>query len=164
MNPEYTESECETYAYHIIKKYLKLPWHFDWSEKMTSAFGYCYSNKIIRLSRRHFNLNKSFPYIIRNVILHEVAHAMQMEQMGYLSHDKHWKNYCLKIGAAPMAKFSSNDVTVPCKAFAIRNTHNGKVPIYFKSTKPTLRESLDEMAEVIERLGGKGYEIVWCGD
>jgi hypothetical protein len=84
--------------------------------------------------------------------------------MGYLSHDKHWKKYCLDIGAIPKARFSSKDVTIPCKAFAIRNTLNGNVPIYFKPTKPTFRESLDEVAEMLEKAGKTGYEIVWCGE
>jgi predicted SprT family Zn-dependent metalloprotease len=164
MRGEYTEAECEVYANHIIKKYLKLPWQFEWSNKMSSAFGYCYATKIIRLSRKYFNLNKSFPTIVRNVILHEVAHAIQLEKMGYLSHDKHWKKYCLDIGAIPKARFSSKDVTIPCKAFAIRNTLNGNVPIYFKPTKPTLRESLDEVVDMLDKAGKTGFEVVWCGD
>jgi len=164
MKGEYTEAECEVYANHIIKKHLKSIWKFQWSNKMSSAFGYCYSNKVIRLSRKYFNLNKSFPSIVRNIILHEVAHAMQLEKMGYMSHDKHWKNYCSDIGAIPKAKFSPNDITVPCRAFAIRNTINGKVPIYFHPTKPTIRESLDEVVQLLEKHGKSGYEIVWCGD
>ena len=170
MREEFTESECESYAIHIISKHLKRPWNFIWSDRMTNAFGYCCSNQTIKLSRPYFILNRSFPHIIRNIILHEVAHAMQYEEMGYLSHDKHWKNYCKEIGAIPKSTFTSHEVTKPCEKFALRNIFNGTVLDYisFKINYYGIADVLKEFKERIEQEEYEtnkkvDYELVWCG-
>lgn len=171
MQTKFTEAECEQYANHIIKKFLKTEWTFLWSNKMTKAFGYCYSNKTIKISRHYFHLNKAFPHIIRNVILHEVAHAMQFEDMGYLSHDYHWKGYCLRIGADPKARFSEKFVTCPSERFALRNTFNGTVIEYMTITNKSpdtisgvLKEFEERIKQEEEETNTKlSYELVWCG-
>lgn len=170
MKQEFSEEECEAYARHIIAKHLKTHWDFVWSNKMTNAFGYCYGNNRIKISRPYFNLNKAFPYIIRNVILHEVAHAMQFESMGYLSHDKHWKKFCLQIGAIPKATFNTKEVTAPCEKFALRNIFNGTVLDYisFNKTYHGIADVLKEFQlrieqEEYETQKKVDYELVWCG-
>lgn len=170
MRSEFTEEECEVYANHVIKKHLTHQWNFSFSNKMTNAFGYCYSNKTIKLSRPYFILNRSFPHIIRNIILHEIAHAMQYEIMGYLSHDKHWKNYCIQIGAIPKSTFTTLEVTTPCEKFALRNVFNGTVLDYisFKMNYYRISDVLKEFKERIEREEYEtnkkvDYELVWCG-
>lgn len=170
MKKEFSELECEDYAHHIISKYLKTHWDFVWSDRMTNAFGYCCNNKKIKISRPYFNLNKAFPHIIRNIILHEVAHAMQFESMGYLSHDKHWKQYCLQIGAIPKATFTTKEVTAPCERFALRNIFNGKVLDYiqFNFGYYGIYDVLKEFNKRIEQEEYEtnkkvDYELVWCG-
>lgn len=36
--------------------------------------------------------------IIRNTILHEIAHALDVEDRGFSNHDQAWKIICIKIG------------------------------------------------------------------
>jgi hypothetical protein len=166
MINEFTQSDCEKYANHFMAKHLEREWEFIWSNKMTRAFGYCYSNHIIKLSVPYFNLNKAFPHIIRNIILHEIAHAMQYEQMGYISHDKHWKNYCLKIGTVPEVRFSHLDVTVPCNSFALRNKTTGKVLNYMnilRKKNQTILTALKYLSETIDNAGEENHEVIWCG-
>jgi len=170
MTSEFTETECEAYAKHFITKHLILNWEFVWSDKMTKAFGYCYENRVIKLSRNYFKLNKKFPAIVQNVVLHEIAHAMQYESMGYLSHDEHWKNYCIQIGAIPKACFNSKEVTIPCEKFALRNIFNGNVIQYIQLTfkLKSIPEALNEFHKRIEleeyETNTKvDYEVVWCG-
>lgn len=169
MRNEFTKSDCEQYAKHFIQKYLKKDWKFVWSVKMTSAFGYCCSNFTIKLSSRYFELNKKFPTIIQNIILHEIAHAMQLEEMGYLSHDKHWKNYCLQIGALPKRQFSTYEVTTPCEKFALRDSLNGKVIEYFQffnrsRIADVFKDFQFRLEEEEARTNTKiNHELVWCG-
>ena len=170
MQIDFTPEECEAYAKHMMAKHLKVDWKFIWSNRMTNAFGICASNKVIKLSRKYFNLNKSFPAIVRDIILHEIAHAMQLEEMGYLSHDKHWKNYCLRIGAEPIRCFSTLDVTKPCAAFALRNTLNGKVIKYIqKHQKISITSFLHQTNNYIKEVESRyenavSFELVWCGE
>jgi hypothetical protein len=96
---------------------------------------------------------------------------MQFESMGYLSHDKHWKNYCLKIGAEPKAQFTGTDVAYPTEKFALRNTFNGKVLEYFTITNKSpdtlagvLQEWQNRIKQEEEETNSKvNYELVWCG-
>jgi hypothetical protein len=96
---------------------------------------------------------------------------MQFESMGYLSHDKHWKNYCLQIGAEPKAKFTITDATCPVNKFALRNILNGKIIDYI----PITNESPNTIAGVLQMFYERvkqeeeatnttlNYELVWCG-
>lgn len=169
MRAEFTQADCDAYAKHFIHKYLKQPWKFAWSNKMTRAFGYCYSHLTIKLSRHYFELNRKFPSIIQDIILHEIAHAMQYEEMGYMSHDKHWKNYCLKIGAQPKVTFTNFDLTAPCQKFALRDSFTGKVIDYiqfFNSSR--ISDVLNDFQVRIEEEEARtnikiNHELVWCG-
>jgi hypothetical protein len=169
MTKNFTSQECEAYAKHMMSKYLKQDWEFVWSDKMTNSFGLCCSNYKIKLSKKYFHLNSSFPVVIRNVILHEIAHAMQYEDMGYLSHDKHWKKYCLKIGAEPVRCFSRLDVTAPCAAFALRDTFTGKVIQYIqKRANVHITKFLQETNNYIKEVESSydnpvSLELIWCG-
>lgn len=155
-------AEIEKFALYKINQHLSSEWRFEFSEKMTSAFGYCYSNKVIRLSTIYTKLNIKFFHLIKDIILHEIAHAMQYEKQGIMTHDKNWKKHCIKIGAIPSSRFSIFDVTCPLNKWAIRNSVCGKVYEYH-NTKPTI--PVEEYGEMFieEPEYPNQFELVWCG-
>jgi predicted SprT family Zn-dependent metalloprotease len=130
---------------------------------MTSSFGYCYFNKKIKLSTKYTNLNSKFFHIVKDIILHEIAHAIQVDRQGILTHNSDWKKFCIEIGAKPSAKFSIYDITCPSKQYALRNAVTGKVYEYHKNH---IEDSLEDyIINFIEepKLPNK-FEYVWCGD
>ncbi len=74
-------------------------WKLRWMEQKSSRIcGRCKSRgKIIELSRMYFVMTED-EAVKRNTILHEIAHALQYERAGYMSHDKGWKSICAEIG------------------------------------------------------------------
>jgi predicted SprT family Zn-dependent metalloprotease len=157
-----TLDDIEHYALSQIKKHLKHNWAFRWSDKMTSAFGYCYPNKIIQLSSKFTLLNINFFHIVKDTILHEIAHAIQLERQGILGHNKDWKKICMDIGAKPLTTFSRYDVTCPDELYALRNSVTGKVYEYHKEH---IQNSLEEYTTnfIEEPLLPNRFEYVWCG-
>ena len=158
-----TLKEIETYAKCQMTRHLNKPWAFEWSDKMTTSFGMCYYGLIIRLSRKYTLLNNKFFPIIKDVILHEIAHAIQLERQGYLSHNSDWKKCCLEIGARPEARFSTFDVTCPCPKWALRNAISGKVYEYHKQELNMPLEDYTQFFIDEPKLPNK-FEMVWCGD
>lgn len=155
-------AEIEKFALYKIKQHLSSEWRFEFSDKMTNAFGYCYSTKVIRLSSIYTKLNIKFFHLIKDIILHEIAHGMQYEKEGIISHNKNWKKHCIEIGAIPKTRFSAYDVTCPCDKWAFRNSVCGKVYEYHEE-KPDI--PVDEYGEIFidEMEYPNKFELVWCG-
>ena len=81
----------------LIKHNLK-DWSFgyDNSKKITSRCGLCdHVNKRISITVTH--AKKARYDVVKNTILHEIAHALTVGH----GHDKIFKKKCLEIGAAP---------------------------------------------------------------
>jgi SprT-like family len=82
-----------------------------WSLKLgnaTKLFGRCVlSDKEIVLSRRLVEANDEAQ--VRDVILHEIAHALIPDRHG---HDEVWKTKCIEIGARPEQYHSANLTTL----------------------------------------------------
>ena len=79
-------------------------WRFRWSTGY-SSYGACYEGaRIIELSKPWVNCNMHNPAEILDVILHEIAHAINRKRNGYDCdcHGKDWKAICIEIGAKPI--------------------------------------------------------------
>lgn len=59
----------------------------------------CYTKKLIRLSKTYISLNEE--ELVKNTILHEIAHAISYHVYGERGHGKTWRFVCIKIGAKP---------------------------------------------------------------
>lgn len=83
-------------------KHLKTHWHFKF-DSAKRRLGCCdYTRKTISLSRHYVELNyKENPQIIRNTILHEIAHALQYEEGSKTGHNSRFYELCRQIGATP---------------------------------------------------------------
>lgn len=65
------------------------------SVRKMSGYGLCYWSKKLVFNK---HLHKASDEDIILVILHEVAHAIDVELRGYSNHDKTWRSICRSIG------------------------------------------------------------------
>jgi predicted SprT family Zn-dependent metalloprotease len=87
-------------------------WSFEFSRAITIC-GYCnYTKKKIVLSRHFVKLNDIGD--IRDIALHEIAHALTPEDAG---HGPAWKAKCLELGCSPN-RLVENIVSCPRKYVA----------------------------------------------
>jgi predicted SprT family Zn-dependent metalloprotease len=70
---------------------------------------------IIELSHYFTELNST--QIIRDTILHEIAHALAYKEYNDSGHGHFWKKVCLKIGAVPKACVHVSSINCPKKAY-----------------------------------------------
>ena len=93
---------------------------FDRSKR---RFGVCrYSPKVISLSIPLCVINTIVE--VKDVILHEIAHALVGHSHG---HDYVWKRKCVEIGAKPERCYSSDEVNTPKMRYEANCGGCGKV-------------------------------------
>lgn len=85
--------DAEKLARELMAKHLDDSWELAFNSKLT-AFGQCnYTAKKILLSKPLTEVNNE--QILREVILHEIAHALTHSWDG---HNSVWKEKCIEIG------------------------------------------------------------------
>lgn len=97
---------------------LEMGWKFQWS-KGKKQLGYCKYNskktvKVISVSS--FWLEHGDKELVIDTLLHEIAHALDVEERGYSAHDKNWRKWCKVTGAMPNRTKNTVDI-IPSKAF-----------------------------------------------
>lgn len=117
--------EAEILARQLIRKHGLEGWTFSWDAAKT-RFGAChFSSRRIQLSRPLVELN-DHP-TVRDVILHEIAHALAYRQHGARGHGRIWKMICVQIGARPERCYSSRNVKTPLGKWILRHRESGEV-------------------------------------
>ncbi|WP_242491800.1 SprT-like domain-containing protein [Actinomyces minihominis] len=104
QNPRPEEGfDAVKYARAVLDHYGLHGWTVRWDRAKRRA-GCCYhSRREITLSR---TLARLYPEdAMRNVVLHEVAHALAGAKHG---HDAHWKKLAVRVGAEPRALLPPN--------------------------------------------------------
>ena len=86
-------------------------WIFELTRSKTIAGQCFYDEKKIKLSKWFVELNQSA--IVKDVILHELAHALVGYREGVDPHDFLWRHQCLKIGAVPRRYLDRGILTSP---------------------------------------------------
>lgn len=85
--------DAEKIARELMAKHLDDSWTLAFNSKLT-ALGQCnYTQKKILLSKPLTEVNNE--QILREVVLHEIAHALTPSWAG---HNSTWKEKCLEIG------------------------------------------------------------------
>ena len=85
--------EAEKLAVDLLHEHGLLDWHFKF-DKAKRRFGCCnYTHKTISLSGPLTKIRE--PDMVRNTILHEIAHALVGRGHG---HDNVWRSKALEIG------------------------------------------------------------------
>ena len=83
-------------------------------DNATRRFGYCAVRKeLISLSRKLTLLNSE--EVVKDVILHEVAHALDYRRNGNIGHNKSWKDICVEIGCRPVRCYSESVIRPKAK-------------------------------------------------
>lgn len=90
-------------------------WKFVWNNRTTKTLGMCFcAQNTIELSKKFVVLNiKTNPKEIRNVILHEIAHALEYKFERTSGHGERWKFYCSITGARPEQFVDPRKIQVP---------------------------------------------------
>jgi predicted SprT family Zn-dependent metalloprotease len=97
----------------------KFKWTFEWS-RGKRVFGLCVygpSVHTIRLSKYLTELNDVNR--VTNTILHEIAHALDVEIRGYSSHDYKWEKIALSIGCDGKRYVDVSEVTLPKSKYSL---------------------------------------------
>lgn len=80
-------------------------WRFQWSRGKKVIGQCCYSTKTIQISHIYTE-NVEHPEMLRNTVLHEIAHALTPGQ----HHNEVWKLACRAVGADPSRLCHESDV------------------------------------------------------
>ncbi len=102
----------------------------DWELKFSNQkrhLGYCRPRKkIISISRAFMETN-SFP-VIRDTLLHEIAHALHFLETGKTNHNNGWKKFALKVGCEPKRCATGEGLNMP------EGNYVGVCPVCSKAT------------------------------
>ncbi len=96
--------------------YQKEKWELSgWDIKFSNHkrhLGYCKPRKrVISISLPFMEINP-FP-LIRDTLLHEIAHALHYSDTGRTDHSNGWKEYALKVGCEPKRCADNNGLNMP---------------------------------------------------
>ena len=114
-------------------------WCFVWDTRAGRRYGQCrYHKQEISVSKQLANINSLEES--KDVVLHEIAHALA--GMGH-GHDAHWKRMCIKVGARPERCYTpeihGGDVKQLKGKYQLINKETGKVyKEYYR--KPKFRD------------------------
>lgn len=96
--------------------YQKDKWKLhDWKLKFSNhrrTLGYCdCRKKVISLSLKFMELNP-FP-VMKETLLHEIAHAVQFRETGVTNHKKGWRERALIVGCEPVRCAAPAGLNIP---------------------------------------------------
>lgn len=101
----------------------KLTWTFKGFDRSVRRLGACYSTKEISLSKK-MTENRTKEEV-KTTIIHEIAHAIDIEIRGYSNHDEHWKMVAIEIGHSGnrVSVLSEETISKTYKWVAVCPTH-----------------------------------------
>jgi predicted SprT family Zn-dependent metalloprotease len=94
-------------------------WVFEF-DNAKKRFGMCKWGRrgyIISLSRHLTLLNNEKE--VRDTILHEIAHALDVNERGYSNHDANWRRIALSIGCDGERCYDSTEVAQPPSKYKV---------------------------------------------
>ena len=114
----YTIGIQMTSAQVVVKEWevQKIKWGLkDWELRFSNQkrhLGYCRpQKKIISISKAFMQTNP-FP-VIKDTLLHEIAHALHFLDTGKTNHSNGWKKYALKVGCEPKRCATGEGLNIP---------------------------------------------------
>lgn len=117
--------EARCLALDLMRKHGIGNWVLSF-DRCKKIFGRCwYKKQMISLSSYLTYLNNETA--VRDVILHEIAHALCFLNNGVTGHGSTWKMWCVRIGARPKRCFDSCAVVTPKAAYHLIHVDTGEV-------------------------------------
>jgi len=102
----------------------------EWELKLSNQkrhLGYCRPRKkLISISRAFMETNP-FP-VIKDTLLHEIAHALHFLETGKTNHNNGWKSFALKVGCEPKRYATGEGLNMP------KGNYVGLCPVCRKET------------------------------
>ena len=96
--------------------------------------GYCKPmKKIISVSLAYMERNPF--HIIKDTLLHEIAHAIHFIETGKMGHDNGWKEVAKRVGCAPVRCASLEGLAVPEGKYRGECRHCGKNVQFYRQVK-----------------------------
>lgn len=118
--------KAKTLAMGLIELHLsdvKYDWKFEFSNAKR-IFGVCaYGHKYgkpyhrIKLSKILTSLNSEEK--VKDTILHEIAHALDVEERGYSNHDTNWNRIARSIGCDGERCYNSMEINQPKSKYSL---------------------------------------------
>lgn len=108
-----TLRDARALAQTLMLEHNLSSWSFRF-DRAKRRFGMCdYTHQVISLSRHLTLLNETEK--VREVILHEIAHALTPDA----GHGPAWRKKCRELGIPPARCFSSDEVAQPAAPYAL---------------------------------------------
>lgn len=107
-------NDAETLARGLMEDHglFETGWSFKW-DRALKRFGFCqWSKKVISLSWHLVGMNDESH--VRNIILHEIAHALAPK---YAHHGPEWKRIAVSVGCTGDTCYDSTVVAMPKAAW-----------------------------------------------
>lgn len=107
-----------TYTEDILREWehQRKKWGlYDWELRFSNGrrnLGYCDCNKKVIFLSKAFMKANSYS-VLKDTLLHEIAHAVQFVQQGTTDHSSEWKEIAQEVGCTPRRCASTDDVIVP---------------------------------------------------
>jgi len=122
--------------WHLQKqKWGLFGWEIDFSNRKRTL-GHCNcTKKLISISNAYLKTN-TFP-VMKDTLLHEIAHALQFEKTGKTDHGKSWKSIARDVGCRPVRCADLKEVNLPsAKYIGTCPCCGNKTNFYRKVIKP----------------------------
>ena len=137
------------YAIAVLKAVDLKGWSFGWDRAKRRLGCSNYIRKHISLSA-YFVLHfmEKDPQLIRDTLLHEVAHALAYVHHQEHNHGVHWRHYCTLLG------IPNETVRSKCEAFVPVTPNNFRYVLRHKETGEVFRRYVKRPRTSPQRLAG----------
>ena len=98
--------DARALAINLMSEYKLYDWTFKFQNKKCSLGTCSPKNKEIRLTTWYTELNDL--KLVKDTILHEIAHALAFVHDRARGHGKSWKKWCKIVGATPIRSNKKN--------------------------------------------------------
>lgn len=112
-------------------------WYLEWSDARSYAGQCSHKREVIKLSKPWMKANLGDEALIRDIILHEIAHALAGPRAG---HGPVWKRWARTVGATPLYRTThGNQPQYPYQAYCT----NTRCKAYGESLQGRMRPPTD---------------------
>ena len=129
-----TKKQIEELWQQEKEKWGLSAWALNFSNRKRSL-GHCNcTKKVISISNSYLKTNP-LP-VMKDTLLHEIAHAIQFEKTGKTGHGREWKDLAREVGCKPKRCADLADINLPApKYIGICSSCGNKTNFYRKVNK-----------------------------
>ena len=118
---------AESFACEQLELWGLEGWSFRWDHARCRLGSCRYDSREITLSMYFVGCNPHLEDLIRDTVLHEIAHALAWVHSQEKGHGKGWKAWCLRVGASPRASVKGGQLASLPHRYLIRHKETGEI-------------------------------------